>query len=279
MENPEAFLGKWKVKFDSSEEPAVGVFKKDAKSNRVLGTFLTTTGDYRYLAGYVKESTLTLCCFDGAHAFRFEAKKNGQNELAGQFWSSNTWYEKWTAKRSNDAKLPDAFKQTMVQNVDDLGSLAFPDLNGTMRNLDDIGFQSKARIIYVFGSWCPNCHDAAAYFKELQQKYGDRGFSILGLAFELTSDHRRNAQQVKTYLRTHGVTYPVLIAGPADKAKASKRLPILDRIRSYPTTIFLDSKGKVHGVHTGFTGPATGKAYEDLKQKFESLIESMLAQE
>ena len=83
----------------------------------------------------------------------------------------------------------------------------------------------------------------------------------------------RDAGQVREYLDRHKASYPVLIAGLADKAKASKALPLLDRVRSYPTTIFVDSKGEIRGVHTGFTGPATGKEYEALKKKFEDLIE------
>ena len=277
LADPEPFLGRWKVKFDSSEDPAVGVFRRAGKSNQVVGTFLTTTGDYRYLGGYVSGETLVLCCFDGAHAFRFEAQLTKAGQLAGDFWSSNTWHEKWTAVKDDNAKLPDAFAQTKIAEQIGFQKLQFPDLDGTIRSLNDIAFRGKARMVYVFGSWCPNCHDAAAYFKELQEKYGSQGLKILGLAFELTSDHERNANQVKMYLQRHDVSYPVLIAGPADKSKASKEFPVLDRVRSYPTTIFLDGSGVVRGVHTGFTGPATGERYEELKKKFESLIEEMLA--
>lgn len=275
-EQPEAFLGRWSVKFESSDDSAVGIFKRAADSNRVHGTFLTTTGDYRYLGGYVKDKTLVLCCFDGAHAFRFEAKVKQPGTLTGEFWSSDSWHETWTATKDDNAQLPDAFKQTTIKMPSGFDDLKFPDLKGTKRSLNDIAYRGKARLIYVFGSWCPNCHDAAKYFKELQEKYGDRGLKILGLAFELTSNNQRNAQQIKRYLRMHGVRYPVLIAGPADKAEASKKFPVLDKIRSYPTTIFVDGDGEVHGVHTGFSGPATGESYEELKKKFESIIEKML---
>ena len=277
-DDPEKFLGRWKVKFDSSEDAAVGAFKRVGDSNNVEGTFLTTTGDYRYLSGIVQNENLTVCCFDGAHAFRFEAKGSKSGELQGEFWSSNTWHGKWTAVKDDKAQLADAFGQTTIDQKSGLDELRFPDLNGNKRSVNDLGFQGKARIVYVFGSWCPNCHDAAVYFKELQDKYGPQGLKILGLAFELTSDHRRNAQQVKTYLQKHNVSYPVLITGPADKAEASKAFPVLDKIRSYPTTIFVDEKGDVRAVHTGFTGPATGKSYDELKQKFETLIEEMLAE-
>ena len=269
-----SFVGKWKVDFAKSEDPAVAVFK-ESQTASIEGTFLTTTGDYRYLAGHaVTPSSFSLSCFDGAHAFLFKAKRQENGSLKGDFWSSNTWHETWTAKRDSNAKLPDAFKQTVLNKNVKLDAVAFPDLDGKMRKLTDTEFAGKARLIYVFGSWCPNCHDAAAYFADLKKKYKD--LSILGLAFELTGDFDRDANQVRRYLKRHNVDYPVLIAGTADKTDATKKLGLLDRVRSYPTTIFVDGKGSVHAVHTGFAGPATGKAYVQLKQKFESTIEQML---
>ena len=263
---------RWAVKFKSDEDPAVGIFKNVNGTEQVLGTFLTTTGDYRFLDGAFSDGKLELSCFDGAHAFLFIANREKDGDLAGDFWSSNTWHDTWTAKPDADANLPDSFKQTVVSENVELGRLSFPDLDGNPTRLDDPKFAGKIRIIYVFGSWCPNCHDAAEYFASLEKKYGDKGLSILGLAFEMTGDFKRDSEQVKKYLARHGSSYPVLIAGLSDKAKASKSLPILDKVRSYPTTIFLDAKGNVKAIHTGFTGPATGESFTQLKEQFEKLI-------
>lgn len=273
----EQFDGRWAVTFAKSKDPAVAVFKTQ-KDGTLMGTFLTTTGDYRYLAGQAMEGKLKLSCFDGAHAFLFDAQISQDGKLSGNFWSSDTWHETWTAIRDEQAKLPDAFQQTTLKQRDSLRSVSFPDLKGRLRTFDDPEFAGKARLIYVFGSWCPNCHDAAAYFSELKQKYGQRGLSILGLAFELTGDFDRDARQVRRYLERHKSDYPVLIAGLSDKAHASKQLPFLDKVRSYPTTIFLDADGNVRAIHTGFTGPATGREYDEMTAKFEKLIEDMLTQ-
>ena len=268
----DTFLGRWAVKFSSSDDPAVGIFKRVAGKNRVLGTFMTTTGDYRFLDGFVKNGVLQLSCFDGAHAFLFKAKFDEPHQLTGDFWSSSSWHETWTAILDENAALPDDFLQTKINENVDLGGLSFPDLEGNVTRLDDSRFSGKARIIYVFGTWCPNCHDAGEYFAELEKKYGSQGLSILGLAFEHTGEFKRDAEQVRKYLKRHGSSYPVLVAGLSGKANATKAFPVLDRVRSYPTTIFLDGKGNVTDVHSGFTGPATGKAFEDLKQKFEKII-------
>ena len=67
--------GKWQTLFRSATPGdttvAVGVFEQ--KNSAVTGTFLTPTGDYRYLAGDVVGDSLFLSCFDGNHAFLFKA--------------------------------------------------------------------------------------------------------------------------------------------------------------------------------------------------------------
>ncbi len=270
------FAGRWSVKFEQSTDPAVAEFSVN-EDGSVSGTFLTTTGDYRFLHGEVVEDKLVLSCFDGAHAFLFRATLQSNEKLVGEFWSSNTWHEKWTAERNPNAVLSDPFIQTKLVAGKSIGSYSFPDLQGISTRLDDPRFAGQAKLIYVFGSWCPNCHDAAAYFLELQNAYSDEQLSILGLAFELTGDFDRDAAQVKQYLHRHGVDYPVLIAGQADKALATQVIPFLDKVRSYPTTIFLDANHKVKAIHTGFTGPATGEAYSEMKTKFKTLIDSIIA--
>ena len=83
-------------------------------------------------------------------------------------------------------------------------------------------------------------------------------------------------QQLKTYAKRQGIRFPLLLAGLSDKAKASQVLPLLDRVRSYPTTLFLHEDGRLHSVHTGFSGPGTGPGYTKLRERFDSIIEELL---
>lgn len=270
------FVGKWRMKFSASKDPALGVFAI-GKGGSPWGTFLTTVGDYRYLhAQSVGERTAELSVFDGAHAFLFRMRLAEDGTLAGDFWSSDSWHETWTAVRDEKARLPDAFQLTTALQEVDLNALTYPDPDGRRWSLGDERFAGKARVIQVFGSWCPNCHDAALYLSELHRRYGPRGLSIVGLAFEHTGDLKRDAEMVRRYVDRHETKYPVLIAGLSDKEQASARFPLVDRIRSYPTTIFLHADGRVRAVYTGFSGPATGEANDRLRGQFESLIEELL---
>ncbi|MEL6431473.1 MAG: TlpA disulfide reductase family protein [Planctomycetota bacterium] len=267
--------GRWRVDFSSDESDAVGLFELDGASAR--GTFLTTLGDYRYLDGTFEDGRLKLSVFDGAHAFLFDAALQEDGSLKGDFWSRDTWHETWTAVRDPEAALPDPFGLTEVVDADALGALDFPDLEGEARRIDDPAFAGKARIVVLFGSWCPNCHDETTYLVELQERFGDAGLSVLGLAFEFGDDLAQQTEQVRRYLAHHGAHYPVLIAGTSDKAKASEAFPVLDRVRAYPTTLFLDGAGAIRAVYTGFSGPATGAEHERLKERFEALVGELLA--
>ncbi|MBX2798317.1 MAG: TlpA family protein disulfide reductase [Myxococcales bacterium] len=267
--------GRWSVDFSSSDDPAVALFT--AQSDGVVdGTFLTPLGDYRYIAGRLDGGRLRMSVFDGSHAFLFQATLSAEGGLSGDFWSGSRWHEQWTATRSEQATLPDAFALTRFDSATSLRTLSFPDLEGTPRTLDEPAFAGRARILQVFGTWCPNCADETAFLVELNQRYGPQGLSILGLAFEHTPDLKRSIRQVRRFQERHGASWPVLIAGVSDKEQASEQLPILDRVRAYPTTLFLRADGSVRAVHTGFAGPAAPDEHAAVRQRFVALVEELL---
>lgn len=270
--------GRWSVKFSKSEDRSIGVFSIRPRDKQPWGTFLTTTGDYRYLTrqNADAENQIELSVFDGAHAFLFRMELDFEGNLAGEFWSGNSWHERFIGERDPKAELPDAFRLTTVLKGANLNELKYPDLQGNLTSLGDKKFAGKARIIQVFGSWCPNCHDAALYLSKLQKKYGDKGLSIVGLAFEHTGEFERDVEMVRRYMKRHKTTYPVLLAGLSDKGKATQQFPLIDRVRSYPTTIFIRADGTVRAVYTGFSGPATGTAYAKLGKRFEAIINELL---
>lgn len=272
--NP-AFAGRWRVGFESSEDDAVGVFEVDAQTGVAAGTFLTTTGDYRYLAGRVDGDLMRLSTFDGAHAFLFHARLTGPDAIAGDFWSGTWHHEAWTAVRDDDFELPDAFGLTRATGkVSDLLGRTFDSVDGP-RRVRDVYEPGRPTLIYVFGTWCPNCMDAAMYLKDLVAAHGEQGLRVIAVAFEQEAG-AAGVERVRAYQRATGVPWPVLVGGLRDKAQAGAALGLLDGVRSYPTTVFIDKAGVVRGVYQGFSGPATGEAYATLKKQWASLIAAML---
>ena len=105
---------------------------------------------------------------------------------------------------------------------------------------------------------------------------GPEGLEIVSLMFEQHADFEQAAAAVNRFRAAHGISYPTLIAGEADKAKAAAAVPQLDAVLAYPTAIFIDRNGRVRKIHTGFAGPATGVQHDLLVREFDVQIEELL---
>jgi thiol-disulfide isomerase/thioredoxin len=268
--------GRWPAKFSQTEEPIIGVFATQ-DDGTVTGTFLAPSGDYRFLAGSFAARRLRLASFDGRHALLFDAKLGDNGTLTGDLWSGDSWHETWTAHLDPNAELPDGLARLKDGKTADLSKLVYKDPEGKKVSLADAASGAKILIVEIFGTWCPNCHDAGAYLEEINRRYREKGVAVVGLAFESTGDFAHDAAQVKRFGTRHSITYPLLIAGERGKDKVTDVVPLLDRAGAFPTTLFVDAGGRVRAVHSGFSGPATGDDFRKQCIQTESLIEELLA--
>jgi len=276
--NPE-FEGKWEVTFSPNKKDsskAIGVFHHQEQTNFVTGTFLTETGDYRYLEGMRHGNKLFLSCFDGSHCYLFTAEYNNEKLENGKFYFGLSAPENWEAKRNVDFKLADANKITYVKNKTEKLHFSFPDVNGKQVSLNNKRFENKAMIIQVMGSWCPNCMDESRYFSDLYKQYKNQGLEIIALAFERTDDFEKAKNQLLHMKKRLGMEYELLVTLQSGSQKASEILSPLNKISAFPTAIFLNKQHEVVSIHTGFSGPATGKEYEVFKEETETLIKKLL---
>lgn len=273
--------GRWSAIFSVGDhaDTTVGVFTQTG--SRVTGTFLTTTGDYRFLQGSVKADSLYLSCFDGGHAFLFTAKIADNNTLTdGKFFSGYSGLDKWEAVRNAKAELPDAYSLTTLKPGYDKIAFTFKDINGKPVSLSDKKFKNKVVILQIMGSWCPNCMDETNFFvSSFYPKYHPKGVDIIGLAYERTTDFAKS-QRTLRQLKTHfNVPYPLLITGYTPSAgDPLKSLPMLADFKGFPTTIIIDKKGVVRRIHTGFSGPGTDVYYTQFVDEFDKLIDGLLVE-
>src|ERR1700730_1369939 len=277
--NPAHLSGRWAANFTEDSgavEVAVGEFKQSR--DLVSGTFLTPSGDHRYLAGQVRGDELYLSTFDGAHVFLYKARMAPDGTLAGDFWSGLKSHEKWTAKRDPAAKLPDAYQITALRPGINQFDFAFPDLAGKTVSSKDAQFRGKVLIVALAGSWCPNCHDEAAFLAPLYKENRGNGLEVVSLMFEHFGDFPHAAEAAQRFRQHYGIEYTTLIAGISDKDEAAKKLPMLQSVVAFPTTIFVDRKGHVRKIHTGFSGPATGEHYTEFVNEVKSTLDQLLAE-
>jgi thiol-disulfide isomerase/thioredoxin len=272
------FSGKYQVTFVHEQDttPAIGIFNQHGDS--VTGTFLTPTGDYRFLQGNVANGTLQLSLFDGNYVYLFTAVKQLDGSLTGKYYSGKTRMETWTAVKNDNATLPDAEKLTFLKEGYDRITFNFPDVNGNNVSLDDDRYKNKVVILQLFGTWCPNCMDETRFLSPWYEENKNRGVAIIGLAYERKADFSYASTRVKKMIEKLNVSYDFVIAGTDDKAKASETLPMLNRVVAFPTTIFIGKDGKVKKIHTGFTGPSTGIYYDQFKEDFNETINELLAE-
>ncbi|MGC4029116.1 MAG: TlpA disulfide reductase family protein [Steroidobacteraceae bacterium] len=272
--------GRWAVTFtgDSGDTSiAVGEFRQQGSD--VTGTFLTPTGDFRYLTGELREGQLYLGTFNGGQAFLFHAALSPDgNALDGEFWSGLASHQRFAAHRDASASLGDTTQKTALRQPAERFNFTFPDLDGHPVSLTDPRFAGKVVVVTLAGSWCPNCHDEADFLVPYYRAHRDAGLEVIGLMFEQFDSEPEARAAVARFRDRKAVPYALLIAGISPTDDAATKLPQLNGVFAYPTTLFIDRKGKVRHIHTGFSGPATGEHYTALTQDFDQRISALLAE-
>lgn len=272
--------GRWSVSFagdTSVAYPSVAEFKQTG--NKLTGTILTPTGDYRYLDGVVNGNEIQLSTFDGGHAFLFTATiQDNKTITEGQFYSGKTSEEGWHAVRNAEAIInADAVAMAMRPGEERL-NFRFPDLNGNLVSINDEQFKNKVVLVQIMGSWCPNCMDETAFLSDYYKKNKERGIEIISLAYEYTTNIERSVKSIKKFQQRFDVQYPMLITGVAvgDSLRTEKTLPQVTPISFFPSTIIIDKKGRVRKFDTGFVGPGTGQHFTAYTKLFYATIDELL---
>lgn len=268
--------GKWSVNLINEKSEArytVGLLKQNGQD--VTGTIMTTTGDYRYLQGVLDGDSLKLSGFSGSNPSLLVAKLQDGAHLSGEYITPGGKV-KLEAVRSDTARLPDPYALTYLNKGYAELSFSFPDLTGKPVSLSDDKYKGKIVIVTIQGTWCPNCVDEAAFLSPWYKQNKDRGVEIIGLSFERKDDLDFARERIGKFIKRFDIRYDILFAGIADKKVAGEKLPALNAVLSFPTTILIDRQGKVRKIHTGFTGPATGEYYQEFIEHFNADVENLL---
>lgn len=269
------FEGSWETTFDvnsTNSYKSLGLIQQINQD--VKGTFLTETGDYRYLQGNVIGDSLYMSAFDGSHAFLFEAKMDGDT-IRGTFYSGNHYQNNWKAFRNDDFELRDPDSLTKLKIGQEL-SFSFPGLDGKPVSYPSPKYTEKVVVIQLLGSWCPNCMDETKFLTELYNTYKDQGLNVIGIAFENPPTLEGKIERVKELVNYFGAEYEFCVGGEASKHVAEEALPALSEVMSFPTTLFIDKDGQIRKIHTGFNGPGTGPYYLKFVESTNKFVQQLL---
>ncbi len=123
-------------------------------------------------------------------------------------------------------------------------TLAATDIKGNAQALEDM--QGKVVIVDVWGTWCPPCRAEIPSFIQLQEKYGEQGFQMVGLNYERKGDPEADLAAVVSYVEENGINYPCIMGDEEMRAQ-------IPDFQGFPTTLFIDKSGKVRmkavGLH------------------------------
>lgn len=114
------------------------------------------------------------------------------------------------------------------------------DLNGEDVSLDQTLASKKAVLVNFWATWCPPCREEIPDLIRLQDKYGDKGFTVLGV------DVGESARRVKPFAEKNHMNYPILL--DSDNAAAEAY-----RVVGIPTSLLIDHEGRILGEYHAAT--------------------------
>lgn len=145
---------------------------------------------------------------------------------------SGYYFNQWQHQQKLDeAKQSTGKKQAELASVRPLFKLN--DLQGKLRDVKE--WDGKVLMINFWATWCPPCRKEIPAFIQVQEKYKDKGFVVIGIALD-TKD------AVTDFTDPMDVNYPLLLAeqeGIALTRAYGNHLGVL------PFTVIVDRKGKI----------------------------------
>jgi hypothetical protein len=263
------------------EYNSIGLFHLYS-NGKCTGTFLTETGDYRFLKGTWDFYNIQMQCLDGAHLFCFTAEVAHEEGsfYNGRFYSGNTYSEKWEGEDDMDFELRNSEELVKLKSGREGEVFTFNamDLQGNMKTFGVEDWKGKLSIIQLMGTWCPNCTDEGKVMAAMHKKYNAKGLQIIPVAFERSDDIAENKKVIQKQMAQLNCGYEAYVGRAEGKGKerAQNVFPQLEKVMAFPTMIVVNSEGKVIHVHTGFNGPATGEYHTREVLQLEKVIQGGL---
>jgi len=268
LELPSKYMAKFELGTEK-EYPAVLLLENN--SGKLSGTFLTETGDYRYLEGNIMNNSIYLSTFDGSHAFYFRAEINGDSLVNGIFKSGKTYQTDWMAFADSTATLKNPREITTIESSDPI-DFNLPNQDGEMVDWAGLDLEGKVVVLDIMGTWCPNCMDASRALKELTTPYSENDLVVIPVLFEYRDDLKQARKAFSAYSSELNIPEKFLFGGRASKKIATKKFPMLSTISSFPTLVFVGRDRQVAEVYTGFYGPGTGEYYNEFMRNKKQLL-------
>ena len=122
---------------------------------------------------------------------------------------------------------------------------------------------NRITLVNFWATWCMPCREEMPQISKLVDTYGDRGFKAIGIAME-----SGDAKEVKGFLEQNpalGANYPIFVG---DQETADRFGDIL----AVPTSILIDSEGKVVRMFAGVNPDFLGKVGAEIAKHLDKPV-------
>jgi thiol-disulfide isomerase/thioredoxin len=106
--------------------------------------------------------------------------------------------------------------------------------------LDSRQLEGKVLLVNFFATWCPPCIQEIPTFIEMQDSYGEKGFSVV--AFSLDEGGQ---EPVRNLINKYGINYPVLLAD-------NEITKGFGGVTGIPVTFLVNRKGEIVKKYLGY---------------------------
>ena len=269
--------GLWHIPVNSSKGEAAWRFIVHQNGPDVSAAILRVDGDTGALTGRYRDGKFILSHFSGQRPALMEVtlQPDGSLALLQNRRTKMTAVREEEADERRVAAPTDPSRHSFARSRTERFAFSFPDADGRVVSSEDERFRNKVVVVSITGTWCPNCHDEAPFLSELYEKYRGLGLEIVALSFEEAAQLQDPAR-LKAYAARYGIGYPILLAGLPDQL--TEKVPQIENLNSFPTTIFLGRDGLVREVHAGFPSRASGRFYTETRDAIRHLVEELLSE-
>ncbi len=110
------------------------------------------------------------------------------------------------------------------------------------KKIKSADYRGKVLVINFWATWCPPCRKEIPTFREMQTKYGAKGFSVIGIAMDEGGSRYKS---VRKMIQKAKINYPIGMA-------SSKVVRGFGGVNGIPVTIFVDRQGNISKRYDGY---------------------------
>lgn len=154
--------------------------------------------------------------------------------------------------RSNHAQHDFVPQTPLLVPGDDAPLFLLPSTDGHSVQLSTVLGQNTAVAIKFWATWCPMCWIEMLELDEAYEELQAHRVEVLAVAVD-------RAEDVEVFLQRQSIACPVLLDGESEVAKQFG-------INALPTTVLLDSSGKILHTHVGLVAELSDHILDKLSR-------------